>query len=140
MSPDFELFDHTADVGLRVSGGSLPVLFANAAHGLMTFMVMDLDSLRPEGVEAVALSSESTDDLLVDWLNDRLYRFDALEEIHAWAELETVEEGRLAGRSRFVRIDWDRHRFHTEVKSITYHGLRLERKGDLWLAEVIFDL
>jgi len=27
-----------------------------------------------------------------------------------------------------------------EVKAITYHGLRVEREGDGWLAEVIVDI
>ena len=76
----------------------------------------------------------------VDWLNDRLFRFDAREEIHAWTTVERVEDGRLVAASGFRKVDWERDRFHAEIKSATYHGLRLERQGDLWVAEVIFDL
>jgi SHS2 domain-containing protein len=37
-------------------------------------------------------------------------------------------------------VDPARHELDHEVKAITYHGLKLERDGDGWLAEVIVDI
>ena len=37
-------------------------------------------------------------------------------------------------------LDPEVHRLLREVKAITYHGLRVERSGDSWLAEVIVDI
>ena len=37
-------------------------------------------------------------------------------------------------------VDPARHEFDMEIKAITYHGLKVERDGDGWLAEVIVDL
>ncbi len=139
MAP-YEFFEHTADMGLRVRADTLPLLFEHAARGLLDLIVEDLEALRPTDEAEVRLTAPDDADLLVDWLNDRLYHFDAREEIHAWPTLALVGGGRLEGRSGFIRIDRDRHRFHGEVKSTTYHGLVLERRGDFWIAEVIFDL
>ena len=33
--PPYEILEHTADVGLKVYGGTLPELFANAGRGLV---------------------------------------------------------------------------------------------------------
>jgi SHS2 domain-containing protein len=140
MNARFETFEHTADVGLRVFGETLERLFENAAYGLCSMLVRDLDSVTPTAEVPVELESLNNDDLLVEWLNDRLYRFDAFDEIHAWPRLERVAEGRLRGGSGFTPIDWQRHNFHAEIKSATYHGFRLERRGDIWVAEVILDL
>jgi SHS2 domain-containing protein len=136
----FEIIEHTADTGLRVFGSTLEALFENAGLGLMTALVQDLDTMTPTSSTEVTLEAPDDADLLVDWLNDRLFRFDAREEIHAWATVERVEDGRLVASSGYRKVDWEQDQFHAEIKSATYHGLRLERQGDLWVAEVIFDL
>ena len=136
----FEYLDHTADIGMRVFGESLEQLFQNANLGLLSYIVEGLDELRPTASERVELIARDDAELLIDWLNDRLYRFDAHEQIHAWATLEQVGEGRLLANSGYRLIDWERDTFRGEVKSATYHGLRLEREADLWVAEVVFDL
>ena len=44
--------------------------------------------------------------------------------------------------SRPILAEWQgtRHSLEHEVKAITYHGLRVERTEDGWLAEVIVDI
>ena len=37
-------------------------------------------------------------------------------------------------------VDRARHELSHEVKAITYHGLRVEKTPDGWLAEVIVDI
>ena len=44
----YEIFEHTADLGIRVRGGSLNELFADAARGLFSVMVAN----RRSGVRA----------------------------------------------------------------------------------------
>jgi SHS2 domain-containing protein len=132
--------DHTADVGMRVEGESLEALFAYAALGLLAYTVVNLDRLAPAEHVAVEMTAPSDAELLVDWLNERLFLFDARGEIHAWPELDRVGDGRLVGKSGYRAVDFDRMTFGPEVKSVTYHGLSVERRDALWIAEVIFDL
>ena len=42
----YEIFEHTADLGIRVRAGSLDELFADAARGLFAVMVANPDSVR----------------------------------------------------------------------------------------------
>ena len=46
----------------------------------------------------------------------------------------------LTAAARGEPIDRRRHEMDMEVKAITYHGLKVQRDGDGWLAEVIVDI
>jgi len=66
----YELFDHTADVGLRVRAPDLPRLFCEAAEGLFSVIVEEI----PRGVSSrrldFRLEAEGAEFLLVDWLSE----------------------------------------------------------------------
>ena len=51
-----------------------------------------------------------------------------------------VRDDGLTGFAWGESLNRDRHTLEHEVKAITYHGLRLERDGDGWMAEVIVDI
>ena len=52
----------------------------------------------------------------------------------------SVGENGLKASAWGEPIDPARHVLSHEVKAITYHGLRVEREGDGWIAEVIVDI
>ena len=60
-------------------------------------------------------------------------------EGHLRIDVEVDGDG-LKATARGEEVDHDRHELDMEVKAITYHGLKVEREGDGWLAEVIVDL
>ncbi len=51
-----------------------------------------------------------------------------------------MREDGLTGVAWGEPLDHTRHELAHEVKAITYHGLRVERTADGWLAEVIVDI
>jgi SHS2 domain-containing protein len=136
----YEILDHTADVRVRIVGPTLERLFENAAWALFDTIVENLGSLTPAKEASIVLEASDDPTLLVDWMNELLYRFDARGEIHAWPKVRTVRGGELDANSAFRLVDWQHDRFHTEVKSVTYHGLALARDGGIWSADVVFDL
>ena len=46
-----EVFDHTADVGLRIRGDDLDDLFRTAAEGLFDYVVANREAVRVERTE-----------------------------------------------------------------------------------------
>jgi SHS2 domain-containing protein len=136
----YEVLDHTADVQVRIFGRTLEELFANAAWALFDTIVENLDALAPTTERSLTLRANDDATLLVDWMNELLYRFDAHGEIHAWPAVAFVRAGLMEARASYRPVDWSRDRFHTEVKSVTYHGLALTGDGKVWSAEVVFDL
>jgi SHS2 domain-containing protein len=135
----FEIFEHTADLGLRIWASSRNSLFADAAAGLFSLIVPDLASIRLSETRLLQLGSESLDYLLFDWLNELLYLYEAQHLLLAQFDVEVTDEG-LAAQVHGEPIDHNRHVLDHEVKAITYHGLKLERSANLWLAEVIVDI
>jgi SHS2 domain-containing protein len=135
----YELFEHTADLGLRVRAADLDTLFAEAAACLFSAVVEELSSVRPETAVTVEIAGEDREYLLFDWLKDLLYRFDAEHMLFGRFEVKVRDDG-LTGTARGEALDPARHVLAHEVKAITYHELKVEKTDDGWLAEVIVDI
>jgi SHS2 domain-containing protein len=134
-----ETFEHTADLGLRVRAASEEELFAEAALGLFSMIVPDLNTVQPTQARQFTIVGRDRDYLLFDWLNELLYVFDTERLLLSQFDVRLSDQG-LAATARGESYDPQRHRLDHEVKAITYHGLRVEHDGDGWLAEVIVDI
>jgi SHS2 domain-containing protein len=135
----YEVFEHTADVGLRVRGADLDTLFAEAARGLFSLIVENLDEVRPVRVVTYHLQGEDREYLLFDWLNEILYAFDTQHLLLSQFRVNVSRTG-LEAEAKGETLDPARHQLDHEVKAITYHGLKVEQTADGWLAEVIVDI
>ena len=135
----YETFEHTADLGLRVRSGDLENLFAEAARGLFSMIVPELDTVRPEHERQFEIAGKERDYLLFDWLNELLYVFDTEHVLLADFDVQLTPVG-LNATARGEPFDPERHHLDHEVKAITYHGLHVEQQGNVWQAEVIVDI
>ncbi len=135
----FETFEHTADIGIRVRAASLEELFSDAARGLFSVIAANLDAVRPLQEIALTIAGQRHDDLLIDWLDELLFTFDTKRLLFGEFKVQFSATG-LAATARGEPIDRARHELNMEVKAITYHGLKVDRDGDGWLAEVIVDI
>ena len=134
-----ELFDHTADLGIRVTAPDLPTLFAEMAAGLVLATVEDPQSVRPADECVISVVGTDREYLLFDWLRELLYRFDADGFLCASAIVAMTADG-LTATVRGETVDRTRHVLTHEVKAITYHGLKVEDTPTGFLAEVIVDI
>jgi SHS2 domain-containing protein len=135
----FEWFDHTADLGMRVRAADLPELFRDAARGLFAMIVEPEPAGPAERYYPFEIVGQRYDYLLVDWLSELLYVFDTERMLLGGFEV-SIEDGTLRARAAAYGAAGERYRLLREVKAITYHGLRVERAGNGWLAEVIVDI
>lgn len=135
----YEFFEHTADLGLRIRADTLETLFEEAARALFSAIVVNLDEVQEVDTARFAIEADRLDDLLRDWLAELLYVFHADHRLFAAFEVR-LDGDRLEATARGEPIDPARHEIDAEIKAVTYHGLKVERDGDGWLAEVIVDL
>jgi SHS2 domain-containing protein len=135
----YETFDHTADLGLRIRSADLDTLFAEASEALFSVIVEDLGTVAPLRSVEVEIAGDDREYLLFDWLKALLYHFDAGHLLFSRFEVRVRDDG-LKATARGEPLDRTRHELNHEVKAITYHGLRVERTADGWLAEVIVDI
>lgn len=139
----YEVFEHTADLGLRMRAASLDELFADAGRGLIS-QLANLSAVQPVSAKTIALQNESLDYLLFDWLSELLFAFEESHLLLAEFEVRVTEvdgEYRLVATCRGETADYQRHELDHEVKAITYHGLFVRQNNDgTWEAEVIVDI
>ncbi len=135
----FELFDHTADLGIRVRADSLNELFEQAATALTHCLIGRPDAVQATTETSCEIESPDLEYLFFDWLSELLYRFDASGFALADCDV-TVSGSSLRATLRGEVFDPARHEYSHEVKAITYHGLRVEQEEHGWLAEVIIDI
>jgi len=136
-----ELFEHTADVGLRVRAEDLDALFRSAAEGLFEVIVANLEDVRGEDPERVTLEADGPAELLVLWLNELIFRCETRHRLYSRFDVRVAADGRsLAAEVAGEPIDRDRHVLDHEVKAATRHNLVTERGPDGWSAEVILDI
>jgi SHS2 domain-containing protein len=135
----FELFEHTADLGLRVRAGTLEELFLDAAQGLLAMLVANPGEVRAEKTKTITLTADDVSYLLFDWLTELLYVFETDKLLLSTFELK-IDGTSLTATCRGEPMDETRHRMEHEVKSITYHRLRVEKTEGGWEAEVIVDI
>jgi len=139
VSASHEFFDHTADVGMRVQADSLPLLFEQAARGLVELLV-ESSQIKPQETRSINLTGSSTAELLRLWLTEVLVWFDTDRFIPSSYNLEITGDTTLRGSVQGERFDPPRHASGTEVKGITRHQFQLERADGHWEAQVIFDV
>jgi SHS2 domain-containing protein len=135
----YELFEHTADLGLRASAASLDALFAEAAGCLFSAVLEDIGSVKTDVAVTVEIAGADREFLLFDWLRDLLLHFDADHMVFGKFEVKVRDDG-LTGTAWGEPLDTARHQLAREVKAITYHELKVEKTGAGWVAEVIVDI
>ena len=138
----YEFFDHTGDVGVALRGRTLDELFASAALAFSD-TITPLSAIDPRRPEEVDVAAPELELLLVDFLSELLYRFDTRAWITREAQVEVRErdggwqlEGTLIGE----RHDPARQPVKILIKAVTYHGLQVKRGGEMWRANVVFDI
>ena len=140
MSP-FAVFEHTADVGLRIEADSLEELFVEAARGLFALVLENPAAIERREELTIELEAEDRAGLFVDWLRELIFRFETEHLLVAEFAVELFDDDRrLRAHCRGEPADWSRHLPGNELKAVTYHGLRVEQTAKGWEAEVIFDI
>ena len=135
----FQVFEHTADLGVRVEAASLAELFGDAARGLFTVIAGDLDQVRAATAETLTVPGSDPTWLLFDFLGELHAAFEVRRMLFREFAVTITDEG-LEATARGERYDPARHVLAHEVKAITQHELAVERGPDRCTATYIVDL
>jgi len=138
MDKDFEIVNHTADVGIIAYGADISETFANAARALFS-LITELDDVEEVLYRDIELTAVDEESLLVEWLNELIYLFDAENVIFKRFDIIELNNTRLKARSYGEKVDSSRHKLKTGVKAATYHMLKVDR-GNGCKAQVLFDI
>ena len=139
MKKDFEFIDHTADIGILAYGADMKQVFANAARGLFS-IITELDNVAATEKRDIQVTAPDREALLVNWLNELIYLFEAKEMLFNRFEITIITDTELKAKAFGEKINLTKHELKTQVKAATYHMLKIEQNEDGWKAQVIFDV
>ena len=136
-----EVFEHTADIGIRITAATLERLFAEAGRALMSLIIENSEAIELRQAVTIELEAENMEGLFVDWLRELIYRFEAGHLLLREFSIELSDgHRRLCAECRGEPADWTRHQPGHEVKAVTYHQLRVAQTAAGWEAGVILDI
>jgi len=121
---NYKFFDHTADIGVEVTGRTRKELFVNAAEALFDVMI-----------------ARDVADLLINYLRELLYLFNGEKIITVRCEMIKFTSKELQARLTGEVFNNKKHFIKTEIKAVTYSGLTVEKqKSGGRKARIIFDV
>ena len=138
MGKDFEIVNHTADVGIVAYGTDVSQAFTNAARALFS-LITELDNVEEFLHRDIELTAPDEESLLVEWLNELIYLFDTENIIFKRFDVTKLNNTHLKARSYGEKVDSSKHRLKTGVKAATYHMLKID-KGNDYQVKVLFDI
>jgi protein archease len=135
----YRITKHQTELAVRINGSSQADLFANSAFALFDVMT---DPTAIEIKERIPLEIEGSDrdDLMVNWMRELLYLYQGsgylLKEFKISQVKDTIVKAEVCGE----KIDPDRHEIKQEIAAVAFHKSRMEKTGNQWIAQVIFEL
>jgi SHS2 domain-containing protein len=145
----FELFEHTADIGVRAFGADLADAFAYAALGMFE-VVTNVDSIGSVGEIEIELDASDIEELLIRFLSELLFLLDTRKMIMSEFEIEINEpDVKLKAKVKGETFDPKKHEYKTEIKAVTHHILEIKKleepveEGDdeeKYMVQVLLDI
>ncbi len=137
----FEIFEHTADVGILASGENLATVFEFAARGMFAIIFHNsVPKTEPKGEYNIKLQASDLEQLLVDWLNELLYVFTTERIVCSTYQISIDTKSNTLDAKISGEIVSEEEVLGTcEIKAVTYHMLSL-KKTKHWKAQVLFDI
>jgi len=135
----FEIRDHTADLGIRVTADTLAGLLADAARGLTAVIAGDAGQIRPLAADAFTVPGADPAWLLHDWIAEVLAAFELRRMLYREFDVDVDGTG-LRAVARGERFDPARHVLAHEVKAVTQHELEARRTPAGWEGFFIVDV
>ena len=138
MEKDFEIIDHTADVGIIAYGADIRQAFANAARAMFS-LITELNEVEEGIYRDIELTAPDQESMIVEWLNELIYLFDTENIIFKRFDITQLDSTQLKARSYGEKVNSSKHKLKTGIKAATYHMLRIN-KGDGCQIQVLFDI
>ena len=135
----FEIIDISGDVGIKAFGRSLKEVFKNSAIGMYS-LITDLKGVKGQKTINILSEGNSLEGLLVSWLNELIFQFDAYNFIGKDIVILEMSDRKLKANVKGEEFDTERHERKLLIKAATYHRLKVEKVRDIWEADIIFDI
>jgi SHS2 domain-containing protein len=139
---EFEILEHTADIGIIAYGKTEREIFVNAAKGMFEIIAGRNKTIKENFYDKIKLEADNLEGLLFAWLNELLYigetRLVILNKFH----IKELSNFQIKAEVEGMKINPPSTKIEKEIKAVTYHRLEIKKDGEsgLWRAQIIFDI
>jgi len=135
----YRTINRPSELLVKVSGKTQAELFANSAFALFDLMT-DVEKIELKENLPLEVEGVDRDDLMVNWMRELLYLFQGSGYLLREFQVHEVKEDYVRGEVGGEKYDPDRHEIQRDIRSIAFQQSRIEKTGDQWIAQVIFEL
>jgi SHS2 domain-containing protein len=139
VKPPFEILEHPSDLGIESHGVTMGEAFRNAALGLMS-VITGSSNIEPSEHHSISLQAHDRENLLVRWLTEILFLYDAEKFLTADVKFKALSDTSLDATVFGQQYDASKHELKLDVKAVTYHQLSIEKHDNEWTTRVFVDI
>ncbi|MBF0457102.1 MAG: archease [Nitrospirae bacterium] len=136
---NIEMLDISGDLGIKVSAPTLEEIFETAAIGFYS-LTTEIDNVEPLTTIQVTVTEDTTERLLVAWLNELICLFDTNGFIGRQVNIASLDNRHLSAEIKGEHFNLEKHDCGFLIKAATYHKLQLDKGDKGWTAVIIFDI
>jgi len=137
--PEFTILDHTADLGVSITGSSLIDLFENAGRTLLHLMFR-IRLVKKADLIRISISGNDLADLMNKWLSEILYLCAGENLVVTGINIDSLSPSSLKATLKTSPFNPKFHEIIRDIKAVTYHQIAVTDENGIWTARVIFDL
>jgi SHS2 domain-containing protein len=136
-------FEHTADIGIEAWSKDLRGLIEEVVLGLCE-LIADLKTIQATEERPIEVSGVDREELLVAASNEVVFYVDAQSFLSKSLVIESLRQEddlwQLTGKLLGEIHNPEKHTTHTEIKSTTYHDLKIIDEENGLRVRVVFDV
>ena len=139
---EFEILEHTADIGMAAYGKTKKEVFINAAKGMFKIIAGENRNLKENFYDKIKLEADNLEGLLFAWLNELLYISETKLVILSKFKIKELSDFKIEAEIEGMKINPPSVKIEKEIKAVTYHRLEIKKdeESGLWRAQIIFDI
>ena len=138
MKKNWELYSHTADMGIRGFGDTMAQAFEAAAIAMVAVNV-DPEKIEQKRKIEITCSEQDNELLFIAWLNNLIYEMATRKMLFSKFHV-TINNGELTGYAWGEKLDLKKHKPVVEIKGISYSDLKVTQEKEKWIAQCIVDI
>jgi SHS2 domain-containing protein len=135
---DYEILEHTADIGIKVRGDSLPEIFWKAIHATADLLSGGIE-IQPVIEKDFSVKEENIKTALVSVLEEIIYFFEHKLFLPSDCSI-SIEKDLYKINLKGNTVSPEEIKEGTDIKAVTYHMLDIKNIDDKYEATVIFDI
>jgi SHS2 domain-containing protein len=140
MTPKlYRIIEHTADTGFEVWGTTKEEVFESAAKAFFDIM-WKIEAGQKNEPETIEVTGIDLEELLVNFLEEFLYLYDAKGLVCTGLAVEAVKKHKVRARAWLQKFNQAGDQEMLGVKAVTYHQLFIGKINSTWTARIFLDI